>query len=272
MDLPLKKVYDAIENMACLQPDYISVTYGAGGCAQNNRTAHLSGRILKRHGIQSLAHLTCIGATKLHIEKVLCELQAQSVTNVLALRGDVPEQGVSSNDFLNSQELIHYVKSRGFSVAAAAYPEGHKETIEKEKDFEIMKRKEDAGADYFITQLFFDNDIFYKFLDKAVKKGVKAPVQAGVMPITNMRQIRRIIELSGATLPARFLRIIDRYGCDDRALKDAGIAYATEQIIDLIAFGVSGAHLYTMNDAETACSITQNINSLLRAVNSRSAI
>jgi len=272
VDSPLERVYDTIGELAGMQPDYISVTYGAGGSAQNNRTTRLTGRIRKRYGVESLAHLTCIGATKQHIDRTLDELQAHSVRNVLALRGDIPGSGFDPQDFSNSQELIRYVKGRGFGVAAAAYPEGHAETKVKDKDIEILKWKEEAGADYFITQLFFDNERFYEFMDKVMKKGIGAPVQAGVMPITKARQIKRVVELSGASLPKSFLRMIDRYGHDEAALRDAGIAYATEQISSLIAAGARGIHLYTMNDASVAGAVTRNIDSLIRAVNGKEAM
>lgn len=272
MEMPMQKGYDTVWKLSCLNPDYISVTYGAGGSAQNNRTTKLTGYIKNRHGIDALAHLTCIGATKQHIDFVLAELKARSVTDILALRGDIPEGGFDVKDFIHSQDLIRYVKSKGFGVAAAAYPEGHMESRDLDQDVDFLKKKEDAGADYFITQLFFCNDLFYNFIDKVYKKGIRAPIQAGIMPITNKRQVKRILELSGATLPKRLLRLIDRYGHDDSALRDAGIAYATEQIADLIATGVPGIHLYTMNNPDTALSVTRNIQSLIQSVNRSKAI
>ncbi|MCK9444644.1 MAG: methylenetetrahydrofolate reductase [Tissierellaceae bacterium] len=273
VDSPIEVVYDAIEELSSLNPDYISITYGAGGRVQDNRTAKLASVIKNKHNIESLAHLTCIGATEKSIDDILKELKENSVENILALRGDKPESGFGNSDFRNSQELIKYAKDNGgFGIAAAAYPQGHIETLVKDKDIDILKLKEEAGADYFITQLFYDNNRFYEFLNKVEQKGIKPPIQAGVMPVINKKQIMRTISLSGVTLPQKFLRIINKYEYDKIALRDAGIAYATEQIVDLISSGVRGIHLYTMNNPYIANSITNNIKSLIQSVNKERAI
>ncbi|HLR21836.1 MAG TPA: methylenetetrahydrofolate reductase [NAD(P)H] [Tissierellaceae bacterium] len=273
LDSPIERVYDAIGELSELDPDYISVTYGAGGSTQDNRTSILTSRIKNKHNIEALAHLTCIGATKENIDKILNELKGNSIENILALRGDIPEGKFNRGDFNNSQELIRYIKEKGdFGIAAACYPEGHIETKIKDKDIEILKLKEEAGADYFITQLFYDNNYFYDFLGKVEQKGIKAPIQAGVMPVINKAQIKRTIELCGVSLPEKFIRIINKYEHDKIALRDAGIAYATEQIVDLISSGVRGIHLYTMNNPYIANSINNSVKSLIGVVNSKNVV
>ena len=272
-DLPLDKVFKTIGTLSEIGPDYISVTYGAGGSTLNNRTGILSSKIKNNHRIESLAHLTCIGATKKTIDEILEELRENNVENILALRGDIPKEKFIPGDFKNSQDLIRYIKSKGdFGIGAACYPEGHIESKIKELDIDVLKYKEEAGADYFISQLFFDNNLFYDFLNKVEKKGIKAPIQAGIMPVINKRQIERIVSMCGATLPQKFIRILNKYQYNPIALRDAGIAYATEQIVDLITSGVEGIHLYTMNNTIIADSITNNIVSLIQSINSKKVI
>lgn len=272
-DLPLEKVFNTIEKLSELKPDYISVTYGAGGSTLNNRTSLLSSRIKNNYGIESLAHLTCIGAKRGSIDKILDELKKNNVDNILALRGDIPQGGFVSGDFINSQDLISHINTKGnFGIGAACYPEGHIETKVKDLDIDILKFKEEAGADYFISQLFFDNNLFYNFLNKVKKKDIKSPIQAGIMPVINKRQIERIVSMCGATLPRKFIRILNKYQHDSIALRDAGIAYATEQIVDLITYGVEGIHLYTMNNTTIANNITENISSLIQSINSKKVI
>ena len=192
--------------------------------------------------------------------------------NILALRGDIPQGGFVSGDFINSQDLISHINTKGnFGIGAACYPEGHIETKVKDLDIDILKFKEEAGADYFISQLFFDNNLFYNFLNKVKKKDIKSPIQAGIMPVINKRQIERIVSMCGATLPRKFIRILNKYQHDSIALRDAGIAYATEQIVDLITYGVEGIHLYTMNNTTIANNITENISSI-QSINSKKVI
>lgn len=272
-DLPLDRVFNTIERLSEIRPDYISVTYGAGGSTLNNRTSILSSRIKNNQGIESLAHLTCIGATKKSIDGILKELEENNVENILALRGDMPEEGFIPREFKNSQDLISYIKTKGnFGIGAACYPEGHIETKVKDLDIDILGLKKEAGADYFISQLFFDNNLFYDFLNKVEKKGIRLPIQAGIMPVINKRQIERIVSMCGATLPQKFIRILNKYQHDSIALRDAGIAYATEQIVDLITWGVEGIHLYTMNNTTIANNITDNISSLIQSINSKKVI
>lgn len=274
-DSPIEKVYDTIDELSTINPDYISVTYGAGGSSQGNSTFLLSSYTKNQHNIDALAHLTCIGATKGNIDKILDQLKENKVENILALRGDIPSTSTDFKlgDFNNSQELIRHIKERGdFGIAAGCYPEGHPETRVKDKDIEILKYKEEAGADLFITQLFYDNNYFYEFLNKVEQKGIKVPIEAGVMPVINKKQIERTIQLSGAKLPQKFIKIINKYEHDKIALRDAGIAYATEQIVDLISSGVRGIHLYTMNNPYIANTITDSVKSIVESINRKQVI
>lgn len=266
---PIETIYNTLEGLQDLNPDYISVTYGAGGGGNSNRTCEISSLIKNKYGIEALAHLTSISSTKEETTKILEDLKKEGIKNILALRGDIPEGGFSPGDFNNSQELIRHIKQmNGFGIAAACYPEGHIESKSVDHDIEVLKLKEEAGADYLITQLFFDNDHFYNFLNKVEGKNIKLPIQAGIMPVTNKKQIQRIVTLCGATLPRKFVRIMDRYEHDKEALRDAGIAYALEQIVDLISTGVRGVHLYTMNSPYVARNITRGLVSILNSVNS----
>lgn len=266
-------IYDTIEKLEVLNPDYISVTYGAGGSMSDNRTCQLSSLVKNRYNIEALAHLTCIGSTRVETAEILRDLQANGIDNILALRGDISDENSGAGEFKNSQELIRYIRQTGkFGIAAACYPEGHIENNSIDRDVEVLKLKQDAGADYFISQLFFDNNHFYNFLDKAEKKGVNLPIQAGIMPVINKRQIQRIVSLCGATLPSKFIKIMNRYEHNREALRDAGIAYAVDQIVDLISTGVRGIHLYTMNNPYIAENITRSIDSILSSINERQII
>ena len=265
---PIETIYNTLEGLQDLNPDYISVTYGAGGAGNSNRTCEISSLVKNKYGIEALAHLTSISSTKEETTKILEDLKKEGIKNILALRGDIPEGGFSPGDFSNSQELIRHIKQVGdFGIAAACYPEGHIESESIDHDIEVLKLKEEAGADYLITQLFFDNDKFYDFLNKVEQKGIRLPIQAGIMPVTNKKQIQKIVSLCGATLPHKFVRIMDRYEHDKEALRDAGIAYALEQIVDLVSTGVRGVHLYTMNSPYVAKNITRGLTSILNSVN-----
>lgn len=265
---PIETIYNTLEGLQDLNPDYISVTYGAGGGGSSNRTSEISSLIKNKYGIEALAHLTSISSTKEETTKILEDLKKEGIKNILALRGDVPEGGFSPGEFNNSQELIRHIKEIGdFGVAAACYPEGHIECESIDFDMEILKLKEEAGADYLISQLFFDNNSFYDFLNRVEQKNIKLPIQAGIMPVTNKKQIERIISLCGAKLPHKFIKIMDRYEHDKEALRDAGIAYALEQIVDLISTGVRGIHLYTMNSPYIAKNISRGLTSILGSIN-----
>ncbi len=274
VDYPIETIYNTLEDLSDLNPDYISVTYGAGGSLQDNRTAEISSLIKNKYNKESLAHLTCIGSSKKEMNHILDDLKEKGISNILALRGDIPDASCGNlGEFTNSQELIRFIKEHSdFGVAAASYPEGHIEEKSIKKEIEIMKLKEAAGADYFITQLFFDNNYFYDFLDKVRQKNIKLPIQAGIMPVINKRQIKRITSLCGSTIPNKFIKILNKYEDDKIALRDAGIAYALEQIVDLASSGVEGIHLYTMNNPYIAKTISENFESILNSINRKNAI
>lgn len=264
---PIETVYNTIKELSVLKPDYISVTFGAGGNSSNNRTCELAALVKNQYGIESLAHLTCISATKEDIDNILINLKTNGIENVLALRGDLPIDQCSKGDFNYANELIAHVKDKGFGIAAACYPEGHIESKNLDKEIEIIKLKKEAGAENFVSQLFFDNNHYYNLINKVARKNLNVPIQAGIMPVTNKRQIERVISLCGASLPQKFLRIMNKYEHDEVALKDAGIAYALDQIVDLVSSGTDGIHLYTMNNPYVARKITEYAGSIVNSVN-----
>lgn len=267
-DSSIDTIYNTIESLVELQPDFISVTYGAGGTSKD-RTVEIASLIKQQYNIEALAHLTCISSTKEDISSILCSLKNNNIDNILALRGDLPQD--SSFEFPNplhyqfAKDLIlETAENNHFCIGGACYPEGHLECDDMEKDINYLKEKIDAGVDFLITQLFFDNEIFYRFMDLA--GAVNIPITAGILPVLNGKQIERITSLCRATLPKKFKRIIEKYEHNPEALKEAGIAYATEQIIDLLSWGVDGIHLYTMNKPEVAKEIIGNIASIRRHV------
>lgn len=254
-----------VEATAALRPDFISVTYGANGGAHKN-TMRMAGYI-ESLGANALAHLTCVSATDGETASRIAEMRAAGIKNVLALRGDLPE-GMEHypRQYAHAIDLVRLLKEAGgFCIGAACYPEGHVESRNLEEDIVHLKEKVNAGCDFLTTQMFFDNSILYKFLYKIREKGITVPVLAGIMPVTNKAQIKRIVEMSGTALPPRFENIVDRFGDNPEAMQQAGVAYATEQIIDLIANGVNGVHIYTMNKPYIAAEIMKNIASIVRA-------
>ena len=254
-----------VDGLAEIQPAYISVTYGAAG--KTPQFTREMSQYVQEKGIPALSHLTCINSSISHVDDVLDSFAAAGVHNVLALRGDIPEGGTFPEDdhFQYANELITAIKKRGgFCVGAACYPEGHPEAPSRDIDLDNLRRKQDAGADFFTTQMFFDNNILYQFLYRAMKKGITLPISAGIMPVVRARQIKRSTAMCGATLPPRFAAIIDRFGGDDLSMEKAGIAYATEQIIDLIANGVNHIHLYTMNRPDVAKAIYRNLEGIIK--------
>ncbi len=261
----IETIYNTLDELKGLDPDYISVTYGAGGSVKNNKTVELSSLVKNKYGVEAVAHLTCISSTKEDINSYLESLKTNNIRNILALRGDKPLDGNIVGQFNYASELIKYIKesNKDFNIAAACYPEGHIETKSVIKEVENMKRKEEVGASYFISQLFFDNNAYYKFLEEVYKKNIKAPIEAGIMPVTNKKQIERMVSLSGATLPNKFRKIMDKYEYNKEALRDAGIAYAVEQIVDLVSTGVDGIHLYVMNNSYLAKKISGSIETIL---------
>lgn len=257
-------VYDTLEALGDLSPDYISVTYGAGGSARENKTAELAERIKNKLKIEPLAHLSCVNSTKSEIDTILENLKALHVQNILALRGDIVPDGNIPGDFRYACDLIRYIRERGdFNIAAACYPEKHLEAASLDEDIQRLKEKTDLGVGHLITQLFFDNNHFYDFMDKLRQKGITTPVTAGIMPITSAGQTEKMVNMCGAGIPAACRKMIERYGDDPVAMRDAGIIYATNQIMDLIANGVDGIHIYTMNNPYVARKITLSIGSLL---------
>ncbi len=260
---PIDTVLDTIEALSDLKPDFISVTYGAGGSSKSH-TLKIADIIKNKYNIEALAHLTCINSTKNDVAGILKELKDSSIENILALRGDIPQNedfDVSANrDFKYAKDLVNYIKESGdFCIGGACYPEGHIECSDNISDLHHLEDKVDTGVDFLITQLFFDNNLFYDFKEKLDILGVNIPVSAGIMPVINKKQIERITNLCGASIPLKFGRILDKYEHNPEALKEAGIAYATEQIIDLLSAGVDGIHLYTMNRPEVARKILGQI-------------
>lgn len=249
--------------IAALRPDFMSVTYGAAGSTPGH-TLRVA-EAVKKSGVEPLCHLTCLQSTREHVTQVLHDMQLSGIENVLALRGDPPKDGAAAHDFAYAAELIEFIHAQGdFCVGAACYPEGHPESGGRLKDIEYLKRKADAGVDFLTTQMFFDNGILYNFLFRMLRAGIDVPVCAGVMPICDARQVDRVVKLSGSIMPPRFAAIADRFAHDPAAMAQAGIAFATEQIVDLIANGVNNIHLYTMNRPWIARAIMENLSGIIR--------
>ncbi len=262
-DSAIDTIWSTLTQMEGLGPDFISVTYGAGGGGGKSYTAQIAGAIQKKYGITPLAHLTCIGSTRAEVEESLQELREEGVENILALRGDKIPGVEPKTDFLHASDLIAFIREQGgFSVSGACYPEVHTEAPDPITDIRNLKKKVDAGAGHLVSQLFFDNGAFYSFVERARIAGITVPIEAGIMPVVNARQILRMVSLCGASLPPKFTRMISRFEQNPTALRDAGIAYAIDQIVDLIAQGVQGIHLYTMNDPDVARRISQAVENL----------
>lgn len=263
-DAGYESVVSAAEKIAALKPSYISVTYGAGGGTSKN-TVKIASHI-KSLGVTSLAHLTCVSSTKEKVHEVIGELKKQGIENILALRGDIPKdtEFPLPGQYRYACELIEDIKTQGdFCIGAACYPEGHVDTEYKKDDIMHLKNKVDCGVDFLTTQMFFDNDILYNFLYRIREKGITVPVLPGIMPITNVKQMKRTLELSGTQLPRRFTALLDRFGENPKAMKQAGIAYATDQIIDLIANGINHIHVYSMNNPDVAEAIMNNLSDIV---------
>ncbi len=265
-DVGIDAIYKNLYEFAKIEPDYISVTYAAGGNGGTG-TAEIASVIQDVHGIKSIAHLRCMGETKDSISSILEELKQKGVKSILALRGDKNAEDCLT-DFHYATDLISFIKDKwNFEVFATCYPEGHTESLDYHQDVDVMLKKYELGATRFISQLFFDNEDFYKMRDEAVKKGVKAPIVAGIMPITNAKQILRTVSMCGAKIPTRLSKIISKFGEDPEALKQAGLNFAIQQISDLISNEVDGIHLYTMNNPNTAKTIYQSIGTMLSVAN-----
>lgn len=265
----VKSLSEKIKTLSALKPDFISVTCGAGGSTKD-QTLEVS-KMVAENCPASLTHLTCVSAAKEKISDAIKEMKAAGIQNILALRGDIPqgmtEEEATQGGYKHADELTAVLKREGFCVGGACYPEGHPESANRIEDIELLKRKVDAGADFLTTQMFFDNDMLYSFLYRLEAAGIHLPVLAGIMPITAVTQIPKMIKLSNAFIPRKLLAICDRFGDSPEALRQAGIAYATDQIIDLISNGIRGVHIYTMNKPEIAQAIMENVNDIIGACN-----
>ena len=262
-DAPFAPVKEAVARLARQKPAFMSVTYGASGNAQANTVEVAS--FVQACGVPALAHLTCLTATRDRIADEVKALRAAHIENILCLRGDLPKDATEPppGNFRHAVDLVRALTPSGFCLGGACYPERHPECDHMEDDIARLREKVDAGLDFVTTQMFFDNNIFYRYLAKLRDHGVTVPVIAGIMPVTNGKQIARICRLSGTYLPSRFKAIVDRYGDRPAAMLDAGVAYATEQIVDLFANGVNAVHIYTMNKPEVAERIMANLRGIL---------
>ena len=263
-DNPIETIYNTLDALQDLKPDFISVTYGASGSLADNSTCEIASAIKHRYGIESAAHLTCVNSTKEEVTQVLKKLHDNGVENILALRGDLVPDVEPKEDFKHASELITFIREseNEFGISGACYPEGHLDSRDQIEDILNLKKKVDAGAQHLISQLFFDNNLFYDFLDKARIAGINVPIEAGIMPVVNKKQIERMVALCGASLPAKFTKMMSRYETRPEAMRDAGIAYAVNQIVDLVSQGVDGVHLYTMNNPYIAKRISESVKSL----------
>ncbi|MCR4899226.1 MAG: methylenetetrahydrofolate reductase [NAD(P)H] [Treponema sp.] len=269
-----KEALESIKNTALslteFNPDFISVTFGAGGTTQGY-SAEIA-ETIEKNGTSALAHLTCVRSTKESLEATIADLKKRNIKNVLALRGDLPKdvqegENIFPSGFTHASDLVKLLKKEGMCVGGACYPEGHPESASRETDIDSLKYKVEAGVDFLTTQMFFDNDMLYSFLYRLQSAGIHVPVLAGIMPITNANQVSRMVDLSNAYIPRKLLAICDRFRNSPEAMMQAGIAYATDQIIDLISNGVRGIHIYTMNKPEIAGAIIKNVDEIIKATN-----
>ena len=260
----LQNSLEIVNRIAAVKPSYMSVTYGAGGSTVGYSAA--LAKEVQDNGLPALAHLTCVKADEEKITEVLQQLQGHGVNNILALRGDIPAdmQGDHQGSFAHASDLMRFVKEQGdFCVGGAAYPEGHLESGSLEQDIENTKYKVEAGVDFLVTQMFFDNTILYNYMFRLLRAGINVPVVPGIMPVTNAKQIIRICQLSGTKLPPQFRAMVEKFADKPEALKQAGIAYATGQIIDLISNGFDNVHIYTMNKPEIFKGIMDNLSEIV---------
>lgn len=264
-DAGFASVERATREIAALHPDFMSVTYGAGGGTSKN-TVRVVDDLQKKYGVSVLAHLTCVSSTREFVKKMIEQYRDHGIENIMALRGDIPKEGRTAWDFNHASELIYAIKSQDsdFCIGGACYPEGHVECERQSEDIRHLKEKVDAGCDFLTTQMFFDNNILYNFLYRIREAGIEVPVIAGIMPITNAKQVARSVALSGSTIPRRFRAMVDRFGDDPDKMRQAGVIYATEQIIDLISNGVNHIHIYTMNKPDIAAGIKESLSEIIR--------
>ena len=264
-DMPVDSIYTTLDGLKDIRPDFISVTFGAGGSQVNQTTHEIASIIQNRYHIPAMAHLTCVAAGRAEVDQLLAQLKGDGVENVLALRGDVNPDIPPKTDFAHASDLVAYIHARGdFGVSAACYPEGHLESPDLVSDIRHLKEKVDAGAQHLVSQLFFDNEDFFRFLERARIAGINVPIEAGIVPVLSQNSIRRMVSMCGASMPRKLTRILAKYGDHPEALREAGIAYAIDQISDLIAGGVDGIHLYTMNNPDVAKQIAGSISAIRR--------
>ena len=257
-------IYKTLEELAKLRPDCVSVTYGAGGGANCEKTVQIASDVKNKYGIESVAHLPCVYLSESDAVNILDKLKANGIENILALRGDISENTAPNGRFSHANELIEFICERyDFNIITACYPEKHFEAESLSENLTHLKNKVDSGAAQLITQLFLDNRYFYDFLEQARKIGINVPVEAGIMPVVNAKQITRMVKLCGIKLPEKFRKVIEKYGDNPTAMYDAGIAYAIDQIVDLLSQEVDGIHLYTMNNAYVAERIYNAVYSLI---------
>ena len=253
----------AAREIAVFRPDFMSVTYGAGG-GTGAYTTQIAAEIQRDFGVPTLAHLTCVSSSREHVKHMLALYRENGIENILALRGDLPKDGKLSRDYRYATELVHEIRAQGdFCIGGACYPEGHIEAASRQEDLDHLKEKVDAGLDFLTTQMFFNNDVFYSFLFRAREKGITVPILPGIMPITSPRQLQRSVAMSGTDVPRRFRDIVDFFGNDPEGMKQAGIVYAAEQITDLLANGIRHIHVYTMNKPDVARGIMKCVQPML---------
>ena len=267
-DTAFESVKHATEEIAKLHPSFMSVTYGAGG-GTSQYTLDIAKNIKEQYGVPTLAHLTCVSSTKETVRQKIGEIKAAGMQNVMALRGDIPA-GLENADrsiwnYQHAIQLVRELKESGadFCIGGACYPEVHPESVNQSEDIRHLKEKVDAGCEFLTTQMIFDNNLFYNFMYKIREAGITVPILPGIMPITNANQVERAIKLSGSFMPQRFKSLVDKFGSDPAAMKQAGIAYATDQIIDLFANGIKNVHVYSMNKPDVAAAIQRNLSDIL---------
>ena len=260
----LAEVKSAAGAIAALKPSFMSVTYGAAG-STSKMTIEVAADIKNLHGVPVMPHLTCVASTKEHVSDMLKRIRENNIDNIMALRGDLPKDGIVCHDYEHASDLIRDIRAQDptICIGGACYPEGHIECARKSDDIHFLKEKVEAGCDFLTTQMFFDNNIFYNFLYRVKDIGINVPVVPGIMPVTTAKQLSRSVQLSGTAVPERFKAIVDRFGDDPVAMRQAGIVYATEQIIDLIANGVNHIHVYSMNKPDVASDILYNLKGII---------
>ena len=269
---PIETIYNTLDELKNLKPDFISVTFGAGGSENSETTLSIANRIKTVCNVESVVHLPCINLTKEEATSLLTDFRAAGIENILALRGDKVEGKEPCKDFLHASDLIQFIKEfdtlnqdcseEKFNIIGACYPEGHPDSSSLVEDIKNLKIKVDAGVSHLISQLFFDNNCFYDFIEKTKLAGINVPIEAGIMPVVNKAQIERMVSRCGVVLPKKYTAMMEKYGDNAEAIRDAGIAYAIDQIVDLVSQGVDGIHLYTMNNPLVAKKITQAVESL----------